>query len=145
MRERPTFPVAVYLIVMNPKKEVLLLKRKNTWYCDWFYSLVAWHKEKWENVIDALIREWKEEANIDVDPNNLKFVWVMNRKIWNIEYIEYFYLLENYTWNIENNESHKCEHLKFFMLNKLPNNIIDYIEYALLNINTKNYSLLYWW
>jgi hypothetical protein len=30
MKEKYTLPVAVYLIVLNTKKEVLLLKRKNT-------------------------------------------------------------------------------------------------------------------
>jgi ADP-ribose pyrophosphatase YjhB (NUDIX family) len=145
MKERYTLPIAVYLIVLNDKNEVLLLKRQNTWYMDWYYSLIAWHKEKNENVIDALIRETKEETDIDIDLKNLRFSSVINRKAWDREYIDYFYILENYVWDYKNLEPYKCEYLKFFDLSNLPDNTIDYIKCALLNINSSNYSLIYWW
>jgi ADP-ribose pyrophosphatase YjhB (NUDIX family) len=123
----------------------LLLKRKNTWYQDWNYGLISWHKEKDENIVKALLREVKEEADINIEPSDIKFSSVMNRKSWDIEYIDYFYVLDNYEWHYKNIEPHKCEHLKFFSLDNLPENMIDYIKYALLSMNSDNHSLLYWW
>jgi 8-oxo-dGTP pyrophosphatase MutT (NUDIX family) len=42
--------------------------------------LVSGHKEKDESVLDALIRETKEEADIDIKAKDIKFISVMNRK-----------------------------------------------------------------
>jgi ADP-ribose pyrophosphatase YjhB (NUDIX family) len=144
MKERYTLPVAVYLIVSNSNNEILLLKRQNTWFLDWYYWLISWHKEKDENILQALVRETKEEADIDIDLENIKFVSVMNRKAWDREYIDYFFTL-NYDWEYKNMESNKCEHLKFFSLDNLPEKIIDYIKYVIDNMNSDDKFLLYWW
>ncbi|MDR3150705.1 MAG: hypothetical protein LBU14_03740 [Candidatus Peribacteria bacterium] len=42
------------------------------------------------------MRETKEEADIDIKAKDVKFVSVMNRKTQETEYIDYFYVLENF-------------------------------------------------
>jgi 8-oxo-dGTP pyrophosphatase MutT (NUDIX family) len=41
---------------------------------------VSGHKEQDENILEALIRETKEEANIDIKEKDVKFISVINRK-----------------------------------------------------------------
>jgi 8-oxo-dGTP pyrophosphatase MutT (NUDIX family) len=92
-----------------------------------------------------LIRETKEEADIDIKAKDIKFISVMNRKTWETEYIDYFYILENFDWKYENTEPEKCEHLKFFDLNNLPENTVGHVKYVLENIDLIDSSLMYWW
>ena len=55
----------------NEKTEVLLALRKNTGYNDGKYELPGGHVEEGEDLIDAMIREAKEELNINLKRENL--------------------------------------------------------------------------
>jgi len=74
------------IIIINRKWELLLQDRSNIskiwekWWVFW------WHLEKWEDKKTALIREIKEELNIDLlelkdDKNNFEFVLTQKVKI----------------------------------------------------------------
>lgn len=67
MRQFPKHIVAVYGIVENDLQEILLLKGRlrNIW------MFPGGQVEVGENLIDALIRETKEESNMDITVNNL--------------------------------------------------------------------------
>lgn len=142
---RYTIPVSVHLIVLNSKQQVLMSKRKNTWFFDGYYSLISWHKQKDENVIDALIRIGKEDAQIYINANDLIFSSIMNRKSNELEYIDYFYIIQNYKWEYKNMNVNTCENIWFFNVHTPPENTIPHIAYALSNINTRHHSLFYWW
>jgi 8-oxo-dGTP pyrophosphatase MutT (NUDIX family) len=125
---------AVYLILVNEKNQVLLLRRYNTGYKDGFYSLPAGHIEKNETPTVAVCRETLEEINIQ--PLDLKFVNSMYRLPENIEertYVEFFFAAKKYSGKIQNLEPNKCDNLDWFDLDKLPKNIIPYIDKALRN------------
>ena len=77
--KRPVAILAVYLVVIKDGKTLLYL-RQNTGYCDGMYSLIAGHVEKGESVTQAMIREAKEEANIDITSKNLKPLCAMHRR-----------------------------------------------------------------
>ena len=126
MKERPRFILAVYLIV-NEKGKTLLYLRQNTGYCDGMYSLVAGHVEENESVIDAMIREAKEEADMDLIPDDLEGVLTMHRK----ERVDFFFKLKKFSGKFKNLEPDKCKELKFFDINELPKNTIPYISKAL--------------
>ncbi|MDR1236551.1 MAG: NUDIX domain-containing protein [Holosporaceae bacterium] len=63
--------MAVYLLLKRDD-EILLLLRQNTGYQDGNWSVVAGHVEEGEGIIDALVREAKEEADIDITGNDLE-------------------------------------------------------------------------
>ncbi len=67
MKQFPTHIVAVDGIVENDRNEVLLVKHKH----HGVYTIPGGQVEVGENLIDALKREIKEEAGIDVDVNKL--------------------------------------------------------------------------
>ena len=63
-------PIAVHLLLVKDSR-VLLLRRYKTGYEDGNYSVVAGHIDGWEELKDAMIREVKEEAGIEIRRSNL--------------------------------------------------------------------------
>ena len=129
--ERLRAILAVYLVVIKEKKTLLYL-RQNTGYSDGMYSLIAGHVEKGESVIQAMIREAKEEAGIDIDPYNLKPLCTMHR-FSDSERVDFFFELINWEGKFINKEPHKCKELKFYDLENLPVNTLDYVKKALFS------------
>src|SRR6266702_3710545 len=129
--ERFTLRAAVYLMLIRDK-QILLLRRFNTGWQDGNYSLIAGHLDGNETIIDTMIREAKEEAGILIKPKDLEVVHTMHRmsKI-NYEYIDFFLTANKWTGEIKNLEPNKCDELKWFPLDNLPNNTLPHIKQAL--------------
>lgn len=137
-------PVSVHLLLIKENK-ILLMRRKNTGFADGFYSMPAGKLEPKESVENAIIREVKEEINIDIKNETLKTIQVMNRNGIDRERIDYFFTVDRWNGEIKNNEPNKCDDLKWFDLDYLPENTIPYIKEAISNYNKKiNFSLFGW-
>ena len=130
MKERMKLPVSAQLFLIKDEK-ILLLRRFNTGYEDGKYSVVAGHIAGNETVAEAMIREAKEEADIFIAREDLKTVHVMHRKKGRGEYIDYFFFCDKWTGDIRNSEPHKCDDLRWFDINDLPDNMVDYIREAI--------------
>ncbi|MDA3839968.1 MAG: NUDIX domain-containing protein [Patescibacteria group bacterium] len=128
---------SVYLVLIKENK-LLLLLRKNTGFEDGNYGLVAGHLDPNETIMQAMVREAKEEAGIDINLDNLKLEHVLNRQELGNERLDFFFSISDWKGDIINNEPDKCGGLKWFDLDNLPNNIIDYIDQALKDIKNKN-------
>ena len=137
-------PVSVHLLLIKENK-ILLMRRKDTGFADGFYSMPAGKLEPKESVENAIIREVKEEINIDIKNETLKTIQVMNRNGIDRERIDYFFTVDRWNGEIKNNEPNKCDDLKWFDLDYLPENIVPYIKEAIINYNKKiNFSLFGW-
>ena len=137
-------PVSVDLLLRKDNK-ILLMRRKNTGFADGMYSMPAGKLEPKESVEDAIIREAREEINIDIKNETLKVIQVMNRNGIDRERIDYFFTVDRWNKEIKNNEPCKCDDLKWFDMDTLPENIIPYIKEAINNYNKKiNFSLFGW-
>jgi 8-oxo-dGTP diphosphatase len=121
--------VSVYLI-LKQKGRVLFSLRKNTGYCDGYYGLIAGHVDIGESATCAMIREAKEEAGIDLTPQQLKPVHIMHR-LGNPINVDIFFSCDSYKGAIDNREPEKCVALTFFPLDALPPNCIDYVLQAI--------------
>lgn len=64
------FKSAVHMIIMY-NDMILLQKRKGTKLWPGYYALPAGHIDQGENQYDALIREAKEELNIEINPKDI--------------------------------------------------------------------------
>jgi 8-oxo-dGTP pyrophosphatase MutT (NUDIX family) len=139
---------ASYLVLRRDGK-VLLLRRFNTGYEDGNYSMVAGHVDAGETFTGAIIREAKEEAGIDIDPKNLKVVHVMHRDSKESdglnERIDIFLEATQWSGDIENKESHKCDDLSWFDITNLPENIIPYVRKAVECIRDDIFYSEYGW
>ncbi|MBC7981879.1 NUDIX domain-containing protein [Candidatus Parcubacteria bacterium] len=133
-----------YLILIK-EENILLLKRANTGFMDGYYGLPAGHLDGNETAREGGVREVKEEIGININPLDLKVVHIMHRKAEKDERIDFFMTTEQYTGEIKNCEPEKCDELKWFPFNNLPENIIPYIQEVLNNYKQgKIYSEFGW-
>ena len=128
---RSQFVVAVHLLFFQ-NDSVLLLLRANTGWKDGFYSVPAGHVENGQSVLTSAIREAKEETGVDIKSSDLEVVHVMHRKA-DDERVDFFLTVRKWHGQITNNEPHKCDDLSWFSINSLPENIIPYVEEAIIN------------
>ncbi len=137
MAERFKFVVAVHLFFIKDSK-ILLLRRFNTGWQDGNYSVVAGHADGNETIINAAIREAKEEAAVMLSKEDLVVIGVMHRKS-DEERIDFFLEVKNWTGEIKNNEPNKCDDLSWFELDNLPENTIPYIRQGIENYKANIY------
>lgn len=135
------YPLAIHIFFIDGDK-VLLSLRENTGYEDGKYSVVAGHVESGESIIDAGIREAKEEVGVTITPYHFRIVGSMHRKS-DDERIDYFAVVEHWTGEIKNCEKNKCGGLDWYPISELPHNVIPYIKTALTKTFIEKKELWY--
>jgi 8-oxo-dGTP diphosphatase len=133
-KERFKLVASVYLVLIKDNK-ILLSRRYNTDYFDGSYSFPAGHLDGNETLKQGMVREAKEEIGIDLEPNDLKLIHVMNRKIPNDERLDFFFSVKKWLGEPKIMETDKCDDLNWFELNNLPKNIIPYIKQVIDSIS----------
>ncbi len=128
-KKHNSYPLAIH-IFFKKDKHILLSLRANTGYEDGKYSVVAGHVEAGESIIEAGIREAKEEVGVDIAPSHFNIVGSMHRKS-DDERIDYFAIVEQWAGELKNLEANKCGGLHWYPFNDLPLNIIPYIKFAI--------------
>jgi len=131
-KERHTVRVATYLILIEEGR-ILLQRRFSTGWFDGFYSLVSGHLDPDEPAILSMVREAKEEAGIDVAPEDLEMVHCVHHKS-DHDYIVLYFRAAKWQGEPQNMEPHKCDDLSWFPLDNLPENLLPFIPIALENI-----------
>jgi len=121
--------------------KLFLIRRHNTGFQDGAYCLPAGHKEKGEMPLEAMIREAKEEVDIDLAPEDLTFVHCMYR-IRIDERPSYYFLAESWKGEVTNKElGDKSDHADWFDLKDLPSNIMTFHAEAIRHfLEKKPYS-----
>lgn len=129
---RHSVPIDVHLI-LRKENEILLMRRYKTGFADGQYALVAGCHEGHELITSAVIREAKEEAGVDIQPEWLKMSCVMHIKVMNPgERVSFFFIADQWTGTITNCEPHKCDDLRFFPINDLPPNLIPFVRTGII-------------
>ncbi len=128
-------PYAATYLVLIKDGQVLLLRRFNTGYQDGNYSLIAGHLDGGETAKQCIIREAGEEAGVKVSPEDLEVAHVMHRLSPDREYFDIYLRTEKWTGEITNMEPEKCDELKWFNMDGLPDNMLPEVKLALENIN----------
>ena len=140
-KKHNTYPLAIH-IFFRKDNQVLLSLRKNTSYEDGKYSVVAGHIEAGESIIEAGIREAKEEAGVVITPFQFKIVGSMHRKS-DDERIDYFAVVDEWLGELKNCEKNKCGGLDWYAVDNLPTNIIPYVRFAILRTFVEKKSIWY--
>jgi mutator protein MutT len=128
---RARFPVTVHLFFFRGN-QILLLRRFNTGFRDGEYSVPAGHLDGGETVMQAGIREAKEEVGVDLNESNLSFSTVMHR-IEDDERVDFFILVHQWDGEPFNAEPEKCDDLRWVDIDSLPDNTVPYVRQALEN------------
>ncbi len=128
---RARFPTTVHLFFIRGR-EVLLSRRFQTGYRDGDYSVPAGHLDGGETVVEAARREALEEVGVPLTEEDLAFTGVMHR-IEDEERVDFFFLVRSWPREPFNNEPEKCDDLRWFSLDALPDNTVPYVRQALNN------------
>ena len=110
---------------------MLLSRRFNTGWNDGMYCQPGGHLEGKEPILDALIREAREEAGLELEKKHLEVVHVMHRKTIDREYIDFIVQAKRWDGEPRNTEPHKCDDLSWFPLDALPDNLLDAARHTL--------------
>jgi ADP-ribose pyrophosphatase YjhB (NUDIX family) len=144
MRENFPFVGSGYLFLIEDG-HILLQRRFQTGFADGMYGVPSGHLDGNETARVGCSREIREEIGIDIKPEDFTVVHVMHRKATHDERIDFFMVATSYNGDIQNNEPHKCDDLCFFPLDALPDNMVDYVKYALLQYQAGVFYSEYGW
>lgn len=127
--ERFKICCAVHLLIIKDGK--ILLQRRNNPNKHGYLKLgiPAGHLEPNENVNEAIVREAKEELNIDL--KDFELVQIMNLNGDTDVYDAYFYLCKEYDGEIVNNEEENAKTIEWHSLDEPLEDLIEYEKYAL--------------
>ncbi|QCB62668.1 NUDIX domain-containing protein [Wolbachia endosymbiont of Drosophila mauritiana] len=118
--------VSVNLLLIK-ENSVLLSLRHNTELSGNCWGLIAGHLEPEESVTSAMIREAKEELEIDIKKSDLNFTSIIHYPH-KPDYIDFFFKCCKWHNEIKNMEPNKCRELRFFNISNLPGNIVQYMK-----------------
>lgn len=121
---------SVYLILKREGK-VLLARRCNTGYEDGNYGLVAGHAEEGETLIEALEREVREEAGVQLHRDTIKHTLTMHRWCGDHQRLDFFFTAEGFNGELTIAEPDLCDDMSWFPENEIPENTIAYIRHAI--------------
>lgn len=126
------------------------MRRFNTGYNDGFYSLPAGHLDGNETLKDALIRETKEETGLIIESSDLQLVHVMHESSditepADNERIDFYFEASAYNGEPSIIEPHKCDDMRWFNINELPDNTVDKVSVALIHIERGLIYSTYGW
>jgi 8-oxo-dGTP diphosphatase len=93
--------------------------------------LPAGHIDGGETLTTALIRELKEEIDVEVLPKDMVPVLFVHRFSPETEYIDAFFKINSWEGTPRIAEEDKCDAIEWFPKDKLPSNLIAYVGVAL--------------
>ncbi|EKE28213.1 MAG: MutT/nudix family protein [uncultured bacterium (gcode 4)] len=118
--------VWVWCLIVNDDNEVLLLKRSKNCKNDvWYWSRTGWTVEFWETVENALKREVKEEIWVDI--KIVKSLGYMDHFVEKQHWVSFSFIAKIISWEIVNLEPHKCDEIRWFGINDLPELVPEYV------------------
>lgn len=108
------------------------MRRYQTGYEDGQYSVVAGHLEGDETVVEAAVRETREEVGLELAAEEVQVVGVMHRRSTD-ERIDWFVACPEWRGEPRNAEPGRCDELRWADPAGLPTNVIPYVRRALEN------------
>ncbi|RJO79367.1 NUDIX domain-containing protein [Nocardia panacis] len=128
----PHATVVDVLLLLTRDDTVLLARRRNTGYADGQWNLPSGKLEQHEHVIDAMLRETREEIGLSLSPNDIRMVTSIHyRAPEGHARIGFVFHADGQNMNPVNQEPEKCSALDWFPMNELPDPIVPYTAAAI--------------
>ncbi len=113
-KERAKFKGVINLIIKQDDKTLLFFRNDGFFsYGGGWWVLPAGHIEQGETATDAVIREAKEELDIDVLPEDIEFAHVVSNLASKTESFDFFFIINKYSGELRNCEGDKCAEMRF--------------------------------
>lgn len=122
-------PVGVH-VVLERDGRILMMRRAGTGFFDGLYSLPGGHVEPGESLGVAGARELFEEVGVAVEPQSLVMLGVVHRRS-DTNRIDFFMRASAWRNDASIREPEKCDDLKWFGVDVLPENTVPYVRTAL--------------
>jgi ADP-ribose pyrophosphatase YjhB (NUDIX family) len=114
-------------VILERGKEILLLERQGTGYCDGMLHLPSGHLDEGEPITEGAAREAFEEVGVRIDPADLRLAAVVHhRQHADLARVGMFFATARWDGDPYNAEPHKCGKLLWCEPAVLPSNTIDY-------------------
>jgi 8-oxo-dGTP diphosphatase len=134
----------VHLLLLDSDGKALFGLRQNTGFLDGTYHLPAGHLEEGESVVQAVIREAREEIGVTIDPQDVEFAHIMHSPLTGGR-ASFFFCVRQWEGTPANLEPDKCGELRWFALDELPETLLSYCRVALEHIAEGNpFSVCGW-
>ncbi|MGW7292854.1 NUDIX hydrolase [Streptomyces xiamenensis] len=134
------------MIILERGDRILLAERANTGYADGLLNLPSGKVDPGESVIEAAVREAREEVGIDVAPSALRTVHVTHHC--NPEgqaRIGWFFATSHWQGEPVNSEPEKCAGIAWHRPNELPDNTVPYNAHGIAHyLKGENFSTHGW-
>lgn len=120
MKTRAKVPLIVHTIVLDEHDRILLLERCGTGFMDGFYSFPGGHVQDQEDIVDAAIREVREEAGIVLEEIQPAVVMPFESGV------DFIFVSSKWSGEARICEPDKCSDLRWFNEQELPTNIVPF-------------------
>lgn len=105
----------------------MLLSRRRGSYGDGWWHLPSGKLDAGESLVQAAIREAREEVGVDIEPSALRHVHTLHATAPGVEpRLGVFFEVRDWRGEPENREPEKCYELGWFGLEDLPADLIAY-------------------
>jgi len=143
----PYMSIIDVLLLLVREDHVLLALRENTGYADGQWNLPSGKLEDSEHILDALVRETREEIALDIDPSQARMaVALHNRNPEGQGRVGFFFEVTRWCGEPTNNEPHKCAKLAWYPLDMLPTNTVPYTAAGIAHyLDDQPFGLNGWW
>jgi 8-oxo-dGTP diphosphatase len=125
---RLKLPVVAHVFLIR-NHTVLLARRANTGFEDGNYGPIGGHLEPGETVIQAAVRECREEIGVELEPAALDAIGVTHYTTLAGDGIDFFFRATQ--WTGEPTVTVECDDLQWYPLDALPSNTIPFVRRAL--------------
>lgn len=118
--------ISVYaLLLLEQKGNVLLLRRSGTRFGSGSFSLPGGKVENVETCRQALIREAREELNIELAYQELAFVAVIHKPRLQDPFMAVCFHASSWHGQLHNNEPDKHDLMQWYSLKELPPTLLE--------------------
>lgn len=121
---------AAYLLLTDDQGRVLLTHRRGSYMSDHWACGAAGHVEAGESVLDAAVREAREELGVEIDPADLEPLTAMHRTAGNglaiDERVDFFFRVRRWAGEPTRMEPDRSAGIAWFALDALPDPVVPH-------------------
>lgn len=144
MKYATATPYTACFVIIKRANKIAFVLRSNVDWMKGYYGLPSGKIEKGEPALQATCREAKEEVGVDIAPEQLKFLHVVDRHD-EIDWVDFYFEAQQWQGEPYNAEPDMHSELAWLDPNNLPDNVIPSVRNALQAIDKgENYSEYGW-
>lgn len=135
MSDRHLTRTAVFVILEKDNK-IFFLRRKNTGWADGLLTIPAGHVDKGFQVRESAVKEVKEEAGVDVSPEDLEFVHTDYKRDL---YTNFYFKAKKWLGEPKIGEPELASEMLWIDKNNLPHDITPQLKNLFAQITKNSY------